>query len=98
MARRRARGRETVSIPPCEVRDRRRAGGVDRLGELWESGGPSRSGRQPRLGGHPGRSGSLGTSPERLRSGLRSATTPFGSRTPSHDPTIAPAPAPPPLV
>src|SRR6267143_5961859 len=98
MARRRSRCRETVSLLPCEVRDRRRASVVDRLGELRKCGLPCRSGRQPRLVGDRGRSESGGHSPKRLRSGLRSATTRFDSGTRSGDAAVALASAPRPVV
>ena len=98
MARRRSRHRETVSIPPREVRDRRRASRVDRLGELRECGFPIRSGRQPRLVGDRGGLGAGAHSPKRLRSGLQSATARFDSGARSRDQAVATAPVPRPMV
>ena len=81
MAQRRVRCGQAISVPPCEIRHRRRAGRLDRVGKFRGGGISNRGERKPRMV-RPCRRRGLGDgSPERLRNRLRRAPARFSPGT-----------------
>ena len=81
MAQRRVRCGQAISVPPCEVRHRRRAGRLDRVGKFRGGGISNRGERKPRMVRPCRRRGLGDSSPERLRNRLRRAPARFDPRT-----------------